>query len=408
MASPGAAERPAKVLVLDANQRSALAVTRSLGRRGIPVVAGDETKATLAGASRYCSDTLVYPSPSLSPDDFVRTLEREVARRGIAVVVPLTDVTVQQVLSHCARLPGVTIPCATPAAFDAVTDKWHLYALARRLGVPMPATYLARTPRELRAAASELGFPLVLKPRRSRVLSNGRWIAPPVMSVASAAELSRAWAAVAVPEDDGSLVQAYVSGRGQGVFALYGHGRALTFFAHRRLREKPPWGGVSVLSESVAPDPELRGLGQRLLDAVGWHGVAMVEFKVSGDGTPYLLEVNGRFWGSLQLAIDAGVDFPWLLYRLAHGDTVEPTPHYAVGVRNRWLLGDLDHLYLTLRTPGTWRQKARAVRQFLRLFERGTRHEVDRWDDLRPCLLELRQYVFGARGSRRAGHEAAR
>jgi len=60
-------------------------------------------------------------------------------------------------------------------------------------------------------------------------------------------------------------------------------------------------------------------VAQALLDYVGWHGVAMVEFNVSSRGIPYLIELNGRFWGSLRLAIDAGVDFPWLLYQLTIG-----------------------------------------------------------------------------------------
>ena len=86
--------------------------------------------------------------------------------------------------------------------------------------------------------------------------------------------------------------------------------RPVAFFAHKRLRERPPWGGVSVLSESAEPDPRLKALARQLLDDACWHGVAMVEFKVAPDGTPYLMEINTRFWGSLQLAIDAGVDFP--------------------------------------------------------------------------------------------------
>ena len=92
---------------------------------------------------------------------------------------------------------------------------------------------------------------------------------------------------------------------------LLSRGRAVALFSHRRLRERPPWGGVSVLSESIALCPDARDYAHSLLDDLGWHGVAMVEFKRDArDGVPKLMEINGRFWGSLQLAIDAGVDFP--------------------------------------------------------------------------------------------------
>jgi predicted ATP-grasp superfamily ATP-dependent carboligase len=152
----------------------------------------------------------------------------------------------------------------------------------------------------------------------------------------------------------------------------YDRGKPVAFFAHKRLREKPPSGGVSVLSESVEVPPNLYDMGRRILDHVQWHGVAMVEFKVADDGTPYLMEVNARFWGSLQLAIDAGVDFPWLLYQLAQAKTLKEMQSYTVGVRNRWLLGDLLHLFLVLkrdtRLQVTPTEKWRAIRQFLHFF----------------------------------------
>jgi predicted ATP-grasp superfamily ATP-dependent carboligase len=193
------------------------------------------------------------------------------------------------------------------------------------------------------------------------------------------------------------LIQEYVSGKGQGLFALYDRGKPVAFFAHKRLREKPPSGGVSVLSESVEVPPELYDMGRRILDHVQWHGVAMVEFKVADNGTPYLMEVNARFWGSLQLAIDAGVDFPWLLYQLVQGRTLNDLQRYIVGIRNRWLLGDLVHLCLVLKgdtnTHATPSEKWRAILQFLHFFQSNTRYEVNRWGDLMPFLYELREYV---------------
>ena len=150
-----------------------------------------------------------------------------------------------------------------------------------------------------------------------------------------------------------------------------------------------------MLSESVQVDPELGKLSRRLLDHVGWHGVAMVEFKITPRGAPYLIEVNARFWGSLRLAIDAGVDFPWLLYRMAIDVPLEPINGYRTGMKNRWLLGDLDHLYLTLRSGTSFAQKFQTVVSFLNFFNRHTNHEINRWNDFRPFLFELKQYVAG-------------
>ena len=116
------------------------------------------------------------------------------------------------------------------------------------------------------------------------------------------------------------LVQQRIVGPGVGIFLLLWDGAVRATFAHRRLREKPVSGGVSVYSESVSADPALVERSRQLLEQMQWSGVAMVEYKLeTKTGTPYLMEVNGRFWGSLQLAIDAGVDFPALLVAAATG-----------------------------------------------------------------------------------------
>jgi predicted ATP-grasp superfamily ATP-dependent carboligase len=189
-------------------------------------------------------------------------------------------------------------------------------------------------------------------------------------------------------------IQNFVEGKGQGIFALYDQGKPICFFAHRRLREKPPEGGVSVLCES-APVPEnLKAYARTLLDAAAWHGVAMVEFRVTPEGTPYLMEINPRFWGSLQLAIDSGVDFPYWLYQITTDKQIGTLPPQKLR-RVRWLLGDLDRLYLVLKAPlarySLW-NKISAVIGFLKPGTR-TRHEVNRLHDFRPFIHELKQYI---------------
>jgi predicted ATP-grasp superfamily ATP-dependent carboligase len=174
-------------------------------------------------------------------------------------------------------------------------------------------------------------------------------------------------------------------------------GRLRAAFAHRRIREKPPSGGVSVLSESVALDPPLLAHAERLLEALKWHGVAMLEFKRdSRDGVTKLLEINGRFWGSLQLAVDAGVDFPYLLYRLAIDGDVEPVFSYRIGVRLRWWLGDLDWLLLRLRENGSLTRRLKAIPEFLRPAGSTARLETFRRDDPAPAMAEFSQYVRAA------------
>ena len=193
----------------------------------------------------------------------------------------------------------------------------------------------------------------------------------------------------------GALLQEYIEGRGEAIFLLMDGEYTRAVFAHRRLREKPPAGGVSVLRESIAPDPVLLDGSERLLAALDWRGVAMVEFRRGRDGRAVLMEINPRLWGSLQLATDAGVDFTAMLIRQHLGQAVA-APDAQLGVRCRWLLGDFDHLLICLRRPAaraaTGRGLLRVLYDFLASFWDGSRLEVLRLDDPRPFLRELSQW----------------
>ncbi|HEY0340553.1 MAG TPA: ATP-grasp domain-containing protein, partial [Steroidobacteraceae bacterium] len=188
----------------------------------------------------------------------------------------------------------------------------------------------------------------------------------------------------------------FVEGQGAGVFGLYDQGKPLFFFAHRRIREKPPSGGVSVLCESVPLPGDGVTAARKILESLQWHGVAMVEFKIDAAGRPWLIEINARFWGSLQLAVDSGADFPWLLYQLATGVSPDVPRDYAIGNRLRWWLGDLDNLYARLKdrrwTP-TMQHKMAALFEFLQPWQPRTRNEFLRWSDPAPSITAFRQYV---------------
>lgn len=387
-----------KILILDGNTRSALAATRSLGRRKVPVVVADQMKRNLASASEYCGDTFTYPSPTADLRGFLSTVKAECLQRGISVIFPMTDISMAAVLKHRDEFQKFQLPFVEFLTFEAVSDKWNLLGVAQRLNITVPQTHYISDSRSLERVYPILKFPVVLKPYRSMIWTNGHCNAASVKYAESARELEATVAQYEYFERNPFLIQEYISGQAHGIFLLYNQGQLVTSFAHRRLRENPPSGGVSVLCESVEKNPEAWRMARTLLDHIGWHGVAMVEFKVTADGTPYLMEVNGRFWGSLQLAIDAGVDFPWLLYQLATGKTVDTVDGYATGVRSRWLLGDLAWLWKVLARnelpPGPrYPKRTRSIFQFLNFFDSHTRCEESRWHDMKPFLFELARFV---------------
>ena len=384
-----------KVLVLDANQRSALAIIRSLGRHGLTIVAGDHRAHTLGAASKYATASVRYPNPAGCPERFISELTAITQHLRIDTVVPATDLTTMLLVSQPDQVKLTRLMAPQAASYEALTDKARLIALASELGVSAPVTRIVDSAAAAADAAHDIGFPVVLKPARSRYLKGDRVLSTSVQIAASPGALAELLPRQEWLGDIPCLVQRFVPGQGAGIFALYGSSKPIAWFAHRRIREKPPTGGVSVLCESVPIDPIMQSAAAKLLSAAKWSGVAMVEFRVAADGTPYLMEVNGRFWGSLQLAIDCGVDFPWLAHCVTQDLPVpEPQP-YAVGKRLRWFLGDLDSLLISVRDrQSTARDKRHSLAAFLRSFaDPACRQEVLRISDPWPGIREAASWL---------------
>jgi predicted ATP-grasp superfamily ATP-dependent carboligase len=394
---------PRKVIVTDGEQRSALAVTRSLGRAGHQVLVASARARCLAGGSRYARQEVTVPDPLQAPAAFAERIGELAGSFGAEAIFPVTEPSVLALLEHRAVLGEARLPYRDLARFRQVSDKAALLAAAPELGITAPSQEVIEGPASIASLdPAHLQFPLVLKPARSVSGADGSRGKFGVTHAADAAELRArlaAYPAAAYPV----LLQQRVVGPGIGIFLLVWRGETRAVFAHRRIREKPPAGGVSVYRESIAADPGLVARSRALLDRFGWEGVAMIEYKVdAATGTPYLMEINGRFWGSLQLAIDAGVDFPRLLLEALFDEPTAPPPPYREGVRSRWWWGDVDHLLLRLRRsdtelalpPGS-PSRLQAVGDFLKLWRPGDRNEILRLGDFGPFIRETRSWLRG-------------
>ncbi|HSC68116.1 MAG TPA: ATP-grasp domain-containing protein [Cellvibrio sp.] len=380
------------ILVLDAAQRSALAVTRSLGKlENFVVVTADAGESALAATSKYSSAYLQSPSSADEPELYLQWLKKICSDTSYSLVIPVTEITSQLLLMHSEQLPNLRLPFASYETVMSLADKYRLLEQAKASKVPVPNFKLFNSSAEL--DVETLTYPCVIKPCLSRIYSADGWISTSVKLLHNLQDLQNALASATYLASYPFMVQEFIPGTGAGVFCLYNRSRPITFFAHKRLREKPPQGGVSVLSESIAVDKTLEHYARQLLDHVSWHGVAMVEFRVTPEGKPYLMEVNTRFWGSLQLPIDAGVDFPALLAQSELGIKYEPPGSYRLGTRLRWLLGDFDSLYLCLKGSDSVRAKLARIVAFLTPSPFKTRHETNRLEDLGPGLYELKTYL---------------
>lgn len=387
-----------RVLVTDGGERSALAIVRSMGRAGHrPYVVAAELPA-IAASSRHAAEAAPVPCPVRDPDGFVEAIAELGWRWAIDVLIPTSDAAMAAVLPARARLSHMILPAPDVKTFRRAADRSCLLEDARALGIPVPEQRLLRDPAEASAVARDLPCPLAIKPAGSRPLENGRGRAPRVEYCPTADDLPSVLARF--PEAAYPLLaQRLVQGPGLGIFLLRWEGETIAAFAHRRIREKPPSGGASVFRESVALDPLLLDWSETLLGQYGWRGVAMVEFKYDeATRTPFLMEVNGRFWGSLQLAIDAGVDFPRLLVDLATGNAVPRVLDYRTGVKTRWLWGEVDHV-AGLLSPGTsagttnGHGRLRPLASALRGWMTPAHLEVLKLRDPAPFLVETTQWL---------------
>ncbi|BES71693.1 hypothetical protein RE428_27110 [Marinobacter nanhaiticus D15-8W] len=385
-----------KVLVLDANQRSALAVTRSLGKSSqYQISSADSVAYALAGASRYSQTYYRYPDPNQQPQEFINWIRNFSASHHFDLYMPTTEVTSQLLLMFQKELPHVELPFAAYSNVMALADKVTLVELARKLDIAIPESEVYHSRDQV--VVDRLTFPVVIKPALSRIYREGRWIHTQVRIAKNAADWDQIVSDMDYLDYAPFMLQEFIPGHGSGIFCIYDNGTPVQFFAHQRLREKPPEGGVSVLSRSIPVPEDLRSVAERLLGAVDWHGVAMVEFRVSDEGNPYLMEVNTRFWGSLQLAIDAGVDFPLMLANLHLKRPSVALNAYRDNQRLRWLLGDLDSLYIFIKSSHPIRKKLQRILSFLSIRFHGQKHEINRLSDIKPAWVELKQYLRSLR-----------
>ena len=384
-----------RVLVLDGNQNQAVAAVRSLAAAGHTVLAGDSTSWNKAGWSRSARASFQYPSPQRQAEAFVNRIAELAATEPGTLVLPMTEATTLALSLHRERIFQAGGRMVMPSHEQVLRafDKQQTTELAKSLGIAVPRTILIGNRDEAASAARSLEYPVVLKPRASEELGQQgnvrtggrpRYASTPSEFESAYADVSQRSSAV--------LVQQYVEGEGTGYFALMHNGELRAEFAHRRIRDVYPTGSGSAVRESRDPEPEIRRAGLAILEALRWHGVAMIEFRWQAGKPPMFMEVNGRFWHSLPLACYAGVDFPALLAQMAeHGD-IPQSSGYRRGVRCRWFVGDLRHLIEVWKGPpagypGPYPGRLETLAAVLTPVP-GTVHDLFRWNDPLPEVAD--------------------
>lgn len=401
------------VIILDGQLKSALSAVRSLGQKGVPVSAGAERKTGMALHSKHATARFVYPSPYTDQNGFIEAVKAEAGRiGGKPVIFAFSDATWLALYGARENLSDVaTLVFPEEKSVGIAFDKAATYSLARVSGVPIITTHTPELREEIEYLGVGLAYPAVVKARRSVTWHKGRGVFGSASFVRDAQELVRTFFAYKAQLGESPLVQEFVRGEEYGVEMLAHAGRVFARVAHHRIRSLSPTGGASVLKETLE-DGDLRHTmetyAEKLVKELVWSGPIMIEFKVDSDTKePYLMEINGRFWGSLPLSVAAGVDMPHLFYDYAQGECHKQrgcpgaqsgcAPEGVVegreGVVTRHVLGDVRHLLRVFFACDGMRsilypKRLHALRDFFST-PKGTKSDVWSWSDPKPSIMEI-------------------
>jgi predicted ATP-grasp superfamily ATP-dependent carboligase len=375
-------ERPSELIaVVVSAYTMGLGVIRSLGRRGVPVIAARYDPQDFGHTSRFVTRTIDVPDPVACEDSFVASLVTLGKELGGAVLIPASDASLAAVSRSWDRLgESYRVACPPWDRARLFLEKRHTYSLAAAAGIPVPATHVVSSEEQLVTLARELAYPVLVKPVQSHLFV--RRFGVKMVEVTDRAELIDTYRRLS----DGSLelmVQEFITGppsAGANYNCFVVDGAPVAEFTARKVRNSPPTLGSPrvVVSEHL---PEVVELGRTVMASLGHEGFACTEFKrndQTGDWT--LMEVNGRHNLSSALAVEAGIDFPWMDYRYrAYGELPAPTDFrddiYWIDLKR-----DLAGSVLFRRVERF------ALRDYLRPYLR--RHVFGDWDlrDPRPLL----------------------
>ncbi len=329
------------VLIVGSVPRITIPIARSLHGHGVPVEVASFSAVEAPPWSRAVSDFIRLPTSHDRTDEdnqssaLLESLTGLISQRRYDMLIPANDPALALISQHDGLLRELLyVACPPPPVVQKVLDKSLTLDIARKAGIPTPSTYRVSNPAELEALSSQLRFPVVAKPYQKSDEVDFK-----VRYYQTYESLHHALAA-----DDhlGSrlLLQEFAQGDGVGIEVLMHHGEPVAIFQHLRLKEFPASGGVAAVAIAEPLEPILVDQALALLRALEWEGVAMVEFRYDrARRHSSLMEVNGRYWGTLSLPVQAGVDFPWYEWQIAHGEKPAVPLNYSAGARWRWSAG---------------------------------------------------------------------
>jgi predicted ATP-grasp superfamily ATP-dependent carboligase len=395
-ASPLSFSRGTTVLVTGGEHFGGLAAIRGLVLAGHDAWAAVARNHSYAAWSRLPAGTIRVPDPVVDPEPFAEAVAAAADHIGARVVLPGTDVALSSLAGRLdAFRPGIAVGVCSPDLVRRATSKTALSELAEASGLDVPPTrVLTRADVE----AAQIAFPAVVKPPRSDVEGvDGSLVHTGARRVEDAEALRDAIAQLGGNE---WLAQPFVSGELVAVAGVAWEGAVVAEIHQLSRRIWPPDCGGSSYAATIAPDAERGRKVRRLVANLGWSGIFQVQLLRRGT-EELLIDFNPRFYGTLALALAAGVNLPALWVDLIRGVEIAPPPTYRVGVRFRAQWKDLRALATTVRAGGWGEATAGLVPRA------NTCHPVFNWDDPLPAIAGPIRIARAISASMRAALEQA-
>jgi predicted ATP-grasp superfamily ATP-dependent carboligase len=301
-----------------------LAAMRVLGREHHLALCRS-TKWQAMMKSRWCGELLDIRDPRLDLEGFVTDLES--LSSSFDVMLPFGHVATVAASQYRDRLH---LPMPTPdyGILRYGHDKALTMRVCGELGIPHPRTWPAdHVPTR---------YPVVVKARKASGVARGvRYAQDPEELARSIREISSQRNIGTISEYNDPIIQEYVPGEIHDCVGIYQNGEPKAVMTQRRIETVPISGGPGAYNQTTR-EPDLLSLTTGLLDEIGWHGPFQAEWKLDPEGRYKLLELNPKMWGTMELAMRAGVDVPGMALQISLGEEVEPLQGYRVGVKQVW------------------------------------------------------------------------
>ena len=379
-------------LVLDAGLRQSLMTARSLGSRGLRVAALETFAGVPVFSSRWCQQAFVCPA-DVGTKDFLTYLEQVLDCPGARVLIASSDATIALIRRYRVQLEQrVHIALAREPALGIAMNKEQTLEMAKQLGVGVPRGVKVKAVGEVEVALREIGLPAVVKPvepwnELHRTSMKCELVTTPDEARRAVEKLTRFGGT--------TLLQQFLSGERESLGLLCANGQVYARFAQRTKRSIPPLGGTSVVHQSIAVPPDIGTQAEHLVREIGLEGYCQLEFRRDDDGNPCLMEINPRLNLTIENAVYAGVDFPYLLYQWASGDQITVVNEYRVGGWMRDLRGDMMATIQALQQrgrPGV-PPPAKTILDFCASFFMPMRYAYVDWQDPLPAFIATANFT---------------